>query len=77
MTEVARLPAPDRKLRTHVTVPVEDLAELLACAEEIGARRALVGQPILAQMESLIINSSSHEARVHRYTAELLVQYGG
>lgn len=77
MTEsnVHSLAIPERKTRTHVTMPLAEMAKLLAQAEDSGVRFALQDRSAWEKMEKLIERSATFETRVSLYTAMLQAEY--
>lgn len=72
---IASLPTPGRKTRTHVTVPLDELARLLAEAEDAGVRHALQDASAWEKMERLIERSATFDIRVKLYAAMLQARY--
>lgn len=75
-TNVATLPLPERKTRTHISPPLEPLAELVAMVYERGYKDGMEGKTIMQIMEGLVTLEASHAHRVRLYLAKLQAEYG-
>ena len=68
---ISQLPVQNSKARTHVTLPIEELATLLADAETMGGRRAMSMSDETERVIFLCEEAATHRARVHLYEAIL------
>lgn len=69
------LPAPERAVRTHVTVPIADMAEWMVRCEDVGEKRAMEDWPTMRRMIRLIEMSETFDLRVRLRIGEIHKAY--